>query len=58
MTSEFHYTLPALAGEVAAEEGLLSIARSYRSAAGRDALEWLGTRRSRGWRESKYRGMK
>ena len=57
MISAFHYSLPALAREVALEEGLLNIAFSYEAVMDRDDLEWLGIRRSRGWEHSKYRSM-
>ncbi len=57
MISGFHHSIPALAREVAAEEGLLNIAQSYHDISNKDDLEWLGIRRSRGWEFSKYRSM-
>jgi len=57
MISAFHYSIPALAREVALEEGLVNISDSYDAATDRDDLEWLGIRRSRGWEHSKYRSM-
>lgn len=57
MISGLHHSLPALAREVAAEEGLQNIAQSYHDISNRDDLEWLGIRRSRGWRKSKYRSV-